>query len=150
VARVRFRLTTLIRLRQTVRDECRQELAVAQRLEQSIYKRIAKLDSEIIESRDQTGSTESGSIDIDRLRDMVRYQSLLAAERQAAQLELDSCSAHVGRLRQSLVETDQGLKSLEKLQARQQDRHRQRQRTRELGEFDEAGIRIAATGDSSS
>ena len=134
-----------MRLRQTARDECRQELAVAQQLEQSIYERIAKFDSEIIELRDRTGaSTESGSIDIDRLRDTARYQSLLASERQSAQQELEGCSAHVDCLRQSLVEADRELKSLEKLQARQQDRHRHRQREHELQQLDEASIRIAA------
>jgi flagellar protein FliJ len=142
----RFRLTTLMRLRQTARDERRQEFAVAQQHERSICERIAGLDRQLVELRNRSDAlSQAGSIDIDRLRDTARYQSLLATERQAAQQALEGCSAHVNRLRQSLVEADRELKSLEKLQSRQQDRHRHRQRKHELGQLDEAGIRITAT-----
>ena len=149
MARFRFRLTTLMRLRQTTRDECRQELALAQQLEQSIYERVVTLDRQLAEVRNLSGtSSQTGSIDIDRLRDTARYQSLLAAERQAAQQELEGCSAQVDRLRQSLVEADRELKSLEKLRSRQEDRHHRSQHQHELRQLDEAGTRIAATGDS--
>jgi flagellar export protein FliJ len=146
VAGFLFRLTTLMRLRQTARDECQQELAVAQQLERSIYEQIAKFDRQIADLRNRSdASSQAGSIDIDRLRDTARYQSLLAAERQVAQQELRGCSARVDRLRQSLVEADRELKSLEKLQARDQNRRRHWQRKRELGQLDEVGIRVVAT-----
>jgi len=149
VADFRFRLTTLMRLRRTARDERRQEVAVAQRLEQTSYERIAKFDCELAELRNRSDAIgQAGPIDIDRLRDTARYQSLLAAQRQAAQRELEGCSAHVNHLRQLLVEADRELKTLEKLQARQQERHRSRQHKRELGQLDEAAIRIVTTGES--
>jgi flagellar protein FliJ len=149
VADFRFRLITLMRLRRTARDERRQELAVAGRLEQTSYERIAKLDRELAELRNRSDALgQAGSIDIDRLRDTARYQSLLAAQRQAAQRELEGCSAHVNHLRQLLVEADRELKTLEKLQARQQDRHHQLQHKRELAQLDEAAIRIVTTGES--
>jgi flagellar export protein FliJ len=149
VAGFSFRLTTLMRLRQTARDRCRQELAAEEQLERSIYERLARLDRELAELRKPAGALgHDGLIDIDRLRDTARYQSLLAAKRQAAQQECESCSAQVDRLRQSLVEADRELKSLEKLQARQQDRHRRSQHKHELRQLDEVGIRSAATGDS--
>jgi len=135
-----------MQLRQTARDERRQELALAQKLEQSICERIAKIDNGLTELRNRTDPA-TGLIDIDRLRDTVRYQSLLAVQRQAAQRELEGCRAHMDRLRQLLVEADRELKSLEKLQSRHQDHHRHRQRKSELGQLDEAGIRIAATGE---
>jgi len=148
MAGFRFRLATLMRLRQSTRDECRQELAAAQQLERSIYERINGLDRELAEVRNRTGaSSQAGSIDIDRLRDTVRYQSLLAAKRQAAQQQLKNCSAQVDHLRQLLVEADRELKSLEKLQSRQQDRHHRSQHKHELRQLDEPGIRIATPGD---
>lgn len=148
MAGFRFRLTTLVRLRQAARDERRQELAIVQQLEQSVSDRIAGLDSEMAGLRSRSAAAgKSGSIDIDRLRETVQYQSLLATKRQAAKEELDHCSARVDRLRRSLVEADRELKSLEKLQARQRDRQRRLQDTLELRQLDEAGIRIAASRD---
>jgi len=149
VAKFRFRLTTLMRLRQIARDERRQELAALQQLEQSINDQITSLDSQMAELRRRSAAmNQAGSIDVDRLRETVRYQSLLAARRQAALVELENCSTQVHRLRQSLVKADRELKSLEKLQSRQQDRYLKTERKRELRQLDEAGLRIVATRDS--
>src|SRR6516165_9905045 len=106
-----------MRLRQIARDERRQELAALQQLEQSINDQITSLDSQMAELRRRSAAmNQAGSIDVDRLRETVRYQSLLAARRQAALVELENCSTQVHRLRQSLVKADRELKSLEKLQ----------------------------------
>ena len=149
MAKFRFRLTTLMRLRQIARDERRQELAALQQLEQSINDQITSLDSQMAELRRRSAAmNQAGSIDVDRLRETVRYQSLLAARRQAALVELENCSTQVHRLRQSLVKADRELKSLEKLQSRQQDRYLKTERKRELRQLDEAGLRIVATRDS--
>jgi flagellar export protein FliJ len=138
-----------MRLRQIARDERRQELAALQQLEQSINDQITSLDSQMAELRRRSAAmNQAGSIDVDRLRETVRYQSLLAARRQAALVELENCSTQVHRLRQSLVKADRELKSLEKLQSRQQDRYLKTERKRELRQLDEAGLRIVATRDS--
>jgi flagellar export protein FliJ len=137
-----------MRLRRTARDERRQQLAVAQGLEQSIYDRIIRLDGELANLRRRSAeASKSGAIDIDRLREAARYQSLLASQRRSAQQEREDCSAHVNRLRESLIEADRELKSLEKLQSRLQERHRQSQRKHELRQLDEAAIRIASSPD---
>jgi flagellar export protein FliJ len=137
-----------MRLRQTERNELRQELAAAHERQLAINDKIARLEHEVAELRRRCAMTTGrGSIDLDRLRDAARYQSLLIAQRDVAQRELDDCSAEADRLRQSLVEAEQVLKSLEKLHERQEARHVQAQHKREFRQLDEAGIRVATSRD---
>jgi flagellar protein FliJ len=148
MAGFRFRLATLTRLRQTARDERQQEFAAAQERQRAMNDRIAIFEHEVAELRRRSATTTGrGSIDLELLRDAARYQSLLIAQRDVAQRELDDCSADVDRLRESLAEADRELKSLEKLHQRQEARHLQTQRKREFHQLDEAGIRIAMRRD---
>jgi hypothetical protein len=80
----RFRLSTLQHLRENVRDECRQQLAEAQRAEDILAARIAELDDEIafIRQHAKTAS-QVGPINVDRLLDAGRYEMALRAEQIA-------------------------------------------------------------------
>ena len=144
MAKVQFRLATLLRLRETLRDERRQELVAAQQAEQATRDVIAQMDHEATEMRRSWAiASHAGSIDIDALRDAAHFQLALSAQRQMALKTLADCSAQVDRARQSLLAADQALKTLEKLLKRQQDRNRQLEQKQELSQLDAQRVPFA-------
>src|SRR5262245_30115753 len=116
MAQFRFRLSALLRLRDNVRDECRQQLAAAQREEDIILARMMELDAELESLRRLShAASRPGPVNIDRLLDTARYEMTVRAQRQAADLQQKSAAAEIDRRRAALVEADREVKILEKL-----------------------------------
>jgi flagellar protein FliJ len=140
----RFRLSTLQHLRENVRDECRQQLAEAQRAEDILAARIAELDDEIafIRQHAKTAS-QVGPINVDRLLDAGRYEMALRAERQSVVAQRETVAQEVQRRRQALVEADREVKSLEKLRERQLERHRHEDSRRESKQLDAIAVQAS-------
>ena len=140
----RFRLETLLRLRENVRDECRQQLATAQRAEEILANRITDLNNNLIDLQRTTHiARQPGVVNVDRLLDAGRYEFALKAQRQAADEQRQAVQAEVERRRQSLVESDREVKTLEKLRAQQTARHRQEENRRETKQLDATSIQRA-------
>ncbi len=139
----RFRLSTLLRIRQNLRDECRQQLVEAERAEEIIITRIAQLNEELIVLRMHAQAVSGpGRINIDRLLDAGRYEMMLKAERQAADDQRQAVAAEVERRRQALVEADREVKVLEKLRDQQLVRHRAEEAKREIKQLDATAIQL--------
>ena len=141
MAKFRFRLSTLLRLRESVRDECRQQLIAAQRAEDIIAARIGALDEELATLRlHALVSSRPGPVNVDRLMDAGRYEMMLKAERHAADEQRQAVRGEIERRRQALVEADREVKSLEKLRDQQLLRHRQDEARRDMKQMDEAAL----------
>jgi flagellar export protein FliJ len=144
----RFRLTTLLRIRDAVRDERRGQLAAAQRAEEIIAARIGEIDEELAAlSQQSQQACGPGSINIDRLLDAGRYQTVLSTEKQAAIKQREEVAAEVDRRRQALVEADREVKTLEKLREKQSSQHRLVEHRREVKQLDAAAIQLAVSGE---
>jgi flagellar protein FliJ len=144
----RFRLTTLLRIRDAVRDERRGQLAAAQRAEEIIAARIDEIDNELASLADRSHqASRPGSINIDRLLDAGRYQTVLFTEKQAAIKQRQDVAAEVDRRRQALVEADREVKTLEKLREKQSSQHRFAEHRREVKQLDAAAIQLAVAGE---
>jgi flagellar protein FliJ len=140
----RFRLATLLRLRENLRDECRQQLSVAQKAEDILVNRITELNDNLAELRRQSHvACRPGTINIDRLLDTGRYEFALKAQRQAADEQRQAVQLEVERRRQSLVEADREVKTLEKLREQQLTRHRLEENRREIKRLDATAIQRA-------
>ncbi|HEY2882375.1 MAG TPA: flagellar export protein FliJ [Pirellulales bacterium] len=134
-------MSTLLRVRENLRNECHQHLAAAEEAAEIIRNRIADLDEEIVGLRRQTREASlPGPVNIDRLLDAGRYETTVRAARQAAMEQLQTISAEVERRRQALVEADRNVKSLEKLREQQLNRHRAEEARREIKQLDERAI----------
>jgi flagellar export protein FliJ len=122
----RFRLATLLRLREATRDEKRLSLADAQRAEQIVTDRIADIDNQLAGVRGASAqAARPGRVNVDTLMEMQRYELLLKAERSTAEQQRQVVAAEVLRRREALIAADREVRVLEKLRENQQQRHRQ-------------------------
>jgi flagellar FliJ protein len=141
VSTFRFRLSSLLRLRENVRDEYRQKLADAQRAEVIIRARIDALNSVLTDLHGQSEiASRPGAIDVDRLLDADRYEMTVTAQLQATLNQQIAATAEVELCRQSLVEADREVKTLEKLRQQQAMRHQLDENRRQIKQLDEAAV----------
>jgi flagellar FliJ protein len=135
----RFRLATLLLLREADRDERRSHLADAQRAEDIVRTRIAGIDGELRQLRGESARlSRPGTINVDELMEINRLELLLAAERQAAVQQQKLVAEEVERRRLALVAADREVRVLERLRDTQQERHRQEADRQERKQMDEA------------
>jgi flagellar export protein FliJ len=138
----RFRLATLLRLREADRDERRTQLADAQRAEDIVRARIDEIDGELGRLRGKAARlSRPGLINVDELMETERYELLLAAERQSAKHQQKLVAEEVERRRLALVAADREVRVLERLRETQQERHRQEAERQERKQLDETATR---------
>ena len=118
---------------------------MAQKAEDILVNRISELNGNLTEMRRQSHvASRPGTINIDRLLDAGRYEFALKAQRQAADEQRQAVLLEVERRRQSLVEADREVKTLEKLREQQATRHRQEESRQEIKRLDATAIQRAA------
>jgi flagellar FliJ protein len=146
MATFQFRMTTLLRVREGVRDECRLQLTEAQRAEDIILARISEIDEELGGLRVHTQRVSGpGPVNVDRLLDAGRFEMILKAERFAAEEQLKTVAAEVDRRRQLLVEADREVKVLVKLREQQTARHRFEEGKRETKRLDATALQLTGS-----
>ncbi len=138
MARFIFRLTALLRLRESRRDECRAALAEAYRVDEALARQLEGLDRELDALREFCRRKASpGVVDIDRLVEAQRYELVARAQRQRIAQQRETVAAEIERRRQALVEADREVRVLEKLRERQLEQHRREEELRETKRLDE-------------
>jgi flagellar FliJ protein len=144
----RFRLATLLRLREADRDERRTQLADAQRAEEIVRARIAEIDGELGRLRGEASRLSApGPVNLDQLMEIERFELLLGAERQAAVGQRELVATEVERRRDLLVAADREVRVLERLRETGQERHRQEADRRERKQLDETATSAFARKD---
>jgi flagellar protein FliJ len=137
----RFRLATLLRLREAWRDERRAQLAEAQRAEELVLQRIAELSQELADlHRHCLDAARPGALDVDRLVDAARYEMILKVERQSADQQRQVVVAEVQKRRDGLMAADREVRVLEKLRQTQRERLREEDARRETKLLDELAV----------
>ena len=140
-----FRLATLLRLRETTRDECRSSLAEAHRADERLLDQLARLGMEQRQSQDECRkASRPGAIEVDRLVEAHRYVSSLRAREEELRRQRQTLAAEIDRRRQSVVKADQDVQILEKLQERRLLRQRMEEARQEAKQLDEAALQAAA------
>lgn len=142
MAKFKFRLATLLRLREADRDERRGELAEAYQADEIMENQQKELEANLAElalkCREAAGP---GTVDVDRLVDTQRFEILLRAQKQHLLQQRQTVAAEIERRRQNLVEANREVHVLEKLEERQLQRHREEEGRREIKIIDEvAGL----------
>lgn len=142
MARFRFRLATLLRLREAARDERRSQLAEAQRAEDKLHARRAAIHDEQRELAQLVRAAgAAGAVAVDRLIAAQRYEAVLQAEWQVTADHLTKIQAEVERRRQALVAADRDVRVLERLHDAQRQRHEQAEALAHAKLLDEIGQR---------
>ena len=142
MSKFKFRLSTLLRLRETTRDECRTELAQAYRADEIVEREQERLAAELAELENESRSAASpGELDVDRLLETRRYSSVLNAQRKHAAGQRDVIAEEIERRRRKLVEANREVRVLEELRDRQLHRHRDNENRLEIKALDEVAAR---------
>ena len=139
MAKFKFRLATLMRLRENTRDQRRAELAEAYRADNLLKERIGNLDAEMDALRNrQRATAKPGTVDVDLLVESQRYELALKTERAHFDQQRQTLSEEIDRRQERLIEANREVRVLEKLRETQLDRHRQEENRREGKVLDEA------------
>jgi flagellar export protein FliJ len=144
MAKFKFRLATLLRLRELARDERRGQLAQAYRAQEILEEQKRQLEEHLTElRRGARFASGPGEINVDRLLEARRFETVLLAQRQDVDRKQEAIGREVERRRQALVEANREVLVLENLRARQQERHRAEEGRRETKNLDEIALQRA-------
>jgi flagellar FliJ protein len=140
MAAFQFRLATLLRLREAVRDERRMQLAEVLGLAEQMSERRKAVEMDLHNSLAFQMSA-TGPLDADRLLNATRYELVLRAELRQIELQQEALKAEAEKRRQALVVADRDVRALERLRETQRDRHREEEERRSAKELDEVALR---------
>jgi flagellar protein FliJ len=145
MAKFKFRMATLLKLREATRDERRAELAEAYRADDILGERLAQirgeLDAMVAGCRKAAGP---GVVDIDLLIEAQRYEvTLRVYEKQALEQRM-RLAVEIERRREALLAANREVRVLEKLRERQIERHRDEENRRDVKRLDEVATQRAA------
>jgi len=150
MARFRFRLATLLRLREAVRDQRREELAEAYRVDELLATQLARVAEQLDSLGEQCRRAAGpGQVDVDRLLEAQRYELALRARQRQLQQQRRNVAEEIERRRETLAEADREVRVLEKLRKRQAARHQYEENRREIKLLDEVAQRQFAQGKTS-
>jgi len=142
MAKFKYRMATLLRLRESARDERRIQLAQAYRAEEMLRSRQQQVAEELVALAGRIRAAAGpGAVDVDRLLDAQRFELVLKARQQQLAAQQEQIRAETQRRRQALVEANREVQVLEKLRERQFQRWRDEENRRETRRLDEVAQR---------
>jgi flagellar FliJ protein len=138
----RFRLATLLRLREAARDEKRARLAEAYRAAEILAAQLQEIDGELAAYRlAAQQNAQRGIVDVDQLLHGHRYERVLTAQKNALKTQQKQVAEEIDRRRLALVEADRQVRVLEKLREKKQTEHATAEERRDQRLMDELASR---------
>lgn len=138
MSKFKFRLETLLRLRDTARDERRAQLAKAYQAEEILSRQRQQLDDDLNELSDHNRlAAAPGQLNVDRLLDARRYELVLKSQQLHVDQQQQALETEIERRRQMLVEANRQVRVLEQLREKQLERHRREENRQEIKQLDE-------------
>jgi len=148
MAKFKFRLATLLRLREATRGDRRTQLAQAYRADEIIQQQQDQLQQELEKVARQNRRTSApGPVDVDRLLEGQRYEVALRTQQSHARGQREAVAAEIERRREALVQANRGVRVLEELRQKQAQRHRQEENRLEIKQLDDVTQRRGAEED---
>jgi flagellar FliJ protein len=140
MAPFRFRLATLLKLRENERRQRQLESAQAQEAERILQEQASEVAGEIDWTKARVRSASApGELPVDGILELQRYALQLKAQAMMIARQAATIRAEVERRRQALLEADRQVRMLEKLRERQVAAHRVELEDRERQLLDEIG-----------
>lgn len=138
MAQFKFRLATLLKLREATRDERRTELAQAYRADDVLADHIQQVQNESNELQKQCRRAAGpGTIDIDRLIEAQRYEIVLKLQQRHLNEQRAKLAAEIERRRVALLAANREVKVLEKLREHQLEQYKQEESRLDIKRLDE-------------
>lgn len=142
MAKFKFRLATLLRLRERARDDRRAQLAQAYQAEALLREEQQRLAQEVEElNQASRAACAPGTLNVDRLLQTRRFELVLKTQQQDLQKKQKILEEEIGRRREALVEANRQVRVLELLRDRQLARQRQEEERQEVKVLDEVASR---------
>jgi flagellar export protein FliJ len=142
MARFTFRMATLLKLRESARDERQALLVRAQRAADVLRQQQATLEQEAQRLEQQSrDAVRPGRIDVDHLLHARRYELLLRAQQQDLAQQQQAVDAEIQRRQRALVEANREVRVLELLREKQWTRYRDEEARQEIKQLDEVAQR---------
>ncbi len=143
MAGFKFRLQTLMRIREATRDERREQLAEVLRIDEALVAQLTDLQRDRLMARkEQTFGV--GRVDVDRMLGMQRYEALLTAEIDHVERQRKTVGEELDRRRAALLEADREVRVLEKLREQRHTEWRAEEAAAEMKVTDEAAARCVS------
>ncbi|MFO0916888.1 MAG: hypothetical protein U0872_01055 [Planctomycetaceae bacterium] len=143
MARFQFRLASLLKYREGLRDRCRQALAQLLHQDAELEREQQRITADRERQLDEMQHEQNSErISIDKLTSRRYHSGQLSAEIRQVVMRRQELAKQLSLCRQALVRADQGVKVLEKLADQQQFEFQQieiRKEARELEETWSAG-----------
>ena len=140
-------MATLLRLREATRDERRSLLAKSHRADEELIRQLNQLGTEQQRVRNESReSAQPGEVNVDRLLEADRCIVGLQILERGLRKQRESLAAEIERRRQSLVEADQDVQVLEKLQDRRRQGYRLEEERQHAKLLDEAALQAGTRG----
>lgn len=140
MAQFQFRLATLLRLREFIREERRTQLAEALRLVDQLRARQQEIEILVRETR-RLQTPAAGELDADRLLSATRYELVLRAEQKSLEMQETSLAAEVEKRREAVVSATRDVRALELLREKQRESYLAEEERRAHKELDEIASR---------
>jgi flagellar export protein FliJ len=138
MAKFRFSMATLLRLREAARDDRRAELAEALRAHETLCLWVDQANAELERLHGACRQAAGpGTVDVDRLAAAQRYELLLRAKLQQLHAQREQLAPEIERRRQALVYANRDVRVLEKLRDHQHQRHEAEAERRQVKVLDE-------------
>ncbi len=140
MATFKFRLATLLKLREAARTERRAHLAQAYQADALLESQQQQTTQMLLDLQaDCRAASLPGEINVDRLLEAQRHETMLRAQRQQLQQQREAVAEEIERRRNALTEANREVKVLEKLRERQLQRHQAEESRRDIQRLDEVG-----------
>lgn len=148
MAKFRFQLAPLKKLREAYRDELQGKLAEAYQAEQLLEEQITTTTQQIERCLEQNrDSLASNTADANSLLDAQRYLTVLRTQQATLYKQHELVSAEVQKRHQAVVEANRQVRMLDKLHDRKLDAHRRAQVLLEHKQMDEIASRSREVAD---
>jgi flagellar protein FliJ len=138
----RFRLASVLKLREATRDQRLAQLAEAHAASDKLRARRSAIEAELAQlNRLQHGRMATGKVNIDVLLSSSRYDAIMRAEIATIAGHEATLAVEIERRQQAVMAADREVRMLEKLRDKQREQHRQSEALAELKELDEIAAR---------
>ena len=142
MAKFTFRMATLLKLRESARDERQAQLTRAQRAADILRRQQEVLEEEARRLEQQSReAVRPGRIDVNHLLHARRYELVLRAQQLDLQQQQQAVDAEVQRRQRALVEANREVRVLELLREKLWARHRDEEARQEIKQLDEVAQR---------
>jgi len=138
MARFKYRLAPLLKIKENIRTEKQTELAKAYEAQRIVQEQLKQVEEELAKSTEEGRHfIQEGKISVDFLLSLRRHEAHLLSQKKHANEQLELIAQEIERRRIALMEADREVKVLEKLKEKMKIRHLEAENKLAVRQMDE-------------